>query len=144
ERGQRYAGVMPLLLGIVYWLPSWRRLQVKTHGTEVRKTFRNWISLFPNRSLLLCSHVVVLIVGFGLPGCKKKPAPAPPPPQVEVVTVSPRDVPIYKEWIGTLDGQVNAQIRAQVSGYLMKQNYVEGSQVKKDDLLFEIDPRPFQ
>src|SRR5437016_7667422 len=135
---------MPLLLGIVYWLRSWKRLQVKTHGAEVRKTFRNWISLFPNRGVLLCTHGVVLIVGFGLTGCKKKPPPAPPPPQVEVMTVSPRDVPIYKEWIGTLDGFVNAQIRAQVAGYLLKQDYIEGNQIKKGDLLFEIDPRPFE
>ena len=77
-------------------------------------------------------------------GCAKK---APPPATeltVEVVTVTPKDVPIYKEWIGTLDGYVNAQIRAQVTGYLLTQDYVEGSEVKKGDLLFEIDPRPFQ
>ena len=61
-----------------------------------------------------------------------------------MVTVSPQDVPIYKEWVGSLDGYVNAQIRAQVTGYLLAQNYVEGSDVKKGDLLFEIDPRPFQ
>ncbi len=76
--------------------------------------------------------------------CKKpKPTP-PPPPTVQVVTVMPRDVPIYKEWIGTLEGFVNAQIRAEVAGYLLSQNYTEGSQVKKGDLLFQIDPRPFQ
>jgi membrane fusion protein (multidrug efflux system) len=60
------------------------------------------------------------------------------------VTVSPQDVPIYLEWIGILDGYVNAQIRAQVTGYLLTQNYTEGSQVKKGDLLFQIDPRPFE
>jgi membrane fusion protein, multidrug efflux system len=76
-------------------------------------------------------------------GCEKKPAPA-PPPQVQVVTVTPRDVPIYQQWIGTLDGYPNAQIRAQVSGYLIKQDYMEGSAVKQGALLFEIDPRPFQ
>src|SRR5271163_775888 len=76
-------------------------------------------------------------------GCEKKPAPA-PPVQVQVVTVTPRDVPIYQQWIGTLDGYPNAQIRAQVSGYLIKQDYAEGGAVKKGDLLFEIDPRPFQ
>ena len=53
-------------------------------------------------------------------------------------------MPIYHEWIGTLDGLVNAQIRAQVTGYLMKQNYREGDPIKKGDQLFEIDPRPFQ
>jgi membrane fusion protein (multidrug efflux system) len=60
------------------------------------------------------------------------------------LTVSPREVPIYQQWIGTLDGYPNAQIRAQVTGYLLKQDYVEGSNVKQGDLLFEIDARPFQ
>jgi membrane fusion protein (multidrug efflux system) len=60
------------------------------------------------------------------------------------VTVQSADVPLYTEWIGTLDGYVNAQIRAQVTGYLMAQDYREGAQVKKGDLLFHIDPRPFQ
>lgn len=66
------------------------------------------------------------------------------PPSVEVVQVEQRDVPIYSEWIGTLDGMVNAEIRAQVSGYLLRQVYGEGSYVRKGQLLFEIDPRPFQ
>jgi membrane fusion protein (multidrug efflux system) len=76
-------------------------------------------------------------------GCKKK-TPPPAPPEVEVFTVVATNVPIFEEWIGTLDGFVNAQIRAQVTGYLLHQNYAEGSAVKKGDLLFEIDPRPFQ
>jgi membrane fusion protein (multidrug efflux system) len=63
---------------------------------------------------------------------------------VEVVAVVQADVPIYHEWIGVLDGLVNAQIRAQVTGYLLMQNYREGDPIKKGDLLFEIDPRPFQ
>ena len=66
------------------------------------------------------------------------------PPVVEVAQVEQKDVPIYSEWIGTSDGFVNADIKAQVSGYLMKQDYTEGSVVKKGQLLFEIDPRPFQ
>lgn len=65
-------------------------------------------------------------------------------PAVDVVEVSVRDVPVAKEWIGTLDGTVNADIHAQVTGYLLKQNYSEGSAVHKGQLLFEIDPRPFQ
>ncbi len=76
--------------------------------------------------------------------CGKGKSASSQPPVVQVVTVEPRDVPIYAEWIGTLEGNVNAQIRAEVSGYLLSQNYTEGSQVKKDDLLFLIDPRPFQ
>src|SRR6204780_3838333 len=66
-----------------------------------------------------------------------------PPPDVEVATVEQRDVPIYHEWIGTLDGMVNAAIKAQVSGYLLSQDYKEGSFVRKGELLFQIDPRPF-
>src|SRR5690242_6541953 len=66
------------------------------------------------------------------------------PPAVELVRVEQRDVPIYGEWIGTLDGLVNADVRAQVTGYLLKQGYEEGVFVKKGQLLFQIDPRPFQ
>ncbi len=70
-------------------------------------------------------------------------AGSPPPPEVEVVPVEQRDVPIYHEWIGTLDGLVNAAIKAEVTGYLLSQNYIEGSFVRKGQLLFQIDPRPF-
>ena len=74
-----------------------------------------------------------------------KPTPqAPPPPIVEVASVEQRDVPIYGEWIGTLSGQVNADVKAQVTGYLLTRDYKEGSYVTKGQLLFEIDPRPFQ
>ena len=81
-----------------------------------------------------------------LTGCSQSTSAtkAPPPPDVEVVQVEQKDVPIYGEWIGTLDGMVNADIKAQVSGYLLKQDYTEGSFVRKGQLLFEIDPRPFQ
>jgi RND family efflux transporter MFP subunit len=67
-----------------------------------------------------------------------------PPLQVEVADVEQRDVPLYKVWIGTLDGLVNADIKAEVSGYLIKQAYTEGTFVKQGQLLFQIDPRPFQ
>ena len=77
-------------------------------------------------------------------GCKPKAPATPPNPLVEIAEVTKADVPIYHEWIGSLDGLVNAQIRAQVTGYLLKQNYREGDPIKKGDLLFEIDPRPFQ
>jgi RND family efflux transporter MFP subunit len=69
---------------------------------------------------------------------------APPAPQVEVANVVQQDVKLYGEWVATLDGFVNAQIQPQVIGYLIKQDYREGSFVHKDDVLFEIDPRPFQ
>ncbi len=76
--------------------------------------------------------------------CDKVAPTAPAAPVVEVVTVAQRDVPIYMEWIGSLDGNVNAVIRPQVTGYLIKQNYREGDLVKKGQPLFEIDPRTFE
>jgi membrane fusion protein (multidrug efflux system) len=80
-----------------------------------------------------------------LGGCDSKLAQAaPPPPSVEVTSVVQRDVPITEEWVGTLDGMVNAEIRAQVAGYLLRQVYSDGGVVRKGDLLFEIDPRTFQ
>jgi membrane fusion protein (multidrug efflux system) len=93
------------------------------------------------KKMVLLEVALLILVATG---CKERPAAAPPATQVQVVTVVPRDVPIYQQWIGTLDGYPNAQIRAQVTGYLMKQDYAEGSQVKQGDLLFEIDRRPFQ
>lgn len=77
-------------------------------------------------------------------GCGDKPAPGPAAPTVEVAEVVVKDVPVTREWVGTTDGLVNAKINAQVQGYLIRQNYQEGSVVKKGQVLFEIDPRPFQ
>src|SRR6185436_5914014 len=78
-------------------------------------------------------------------GCKAKPKPAAPAaPLVEVTAVTQADIPIYHEWVGVLEGFVNARIRAQVTGYLLSQSYKEGDPIRKGDLLFEIDPRPFQ
>jgi membrane fusion protein (multidrug efflux system) len=78
-------------------------------------------------------------------GCQNKSAPpAPAPPEVRFITLTPTNLPVFEEWIGTLDGFVNAQIRAQVTGYLLTQNYTEGSRLNCGELLFQIDPRPFQ
>ncbi|WP_319587709.1 efflux RND transporter periplasmic adaptor subunit [uncultured Desulfobulbus sp.] len=78
-------------------------------------------------------------------GCRKEEkAKAPQTPTVEVVAVVQKDIPIYNEWVGILDGSINAVIRPQVAGYLISQNYREGEQVKKGQVLFEIDPRTFQ
>ena len=85
-----------------------------------------------------------LISILALVACGEKSAPPPPSPTVEVVSVAQKDVPIYMEWIGSLDGDVNAVIRPQVTGYLIKQNYREGDLVKKGQPLFEIDPRTFE
>ena len=71
-------------------------------------------------------------------------AQAAAPVDVEVAQVEQKDVPISSEWIGTLDGMVNAEIKSQVTGYILKKDYTEGSFIKKGQLLFEIDPRPFQ
>ncbi len=90
----------------------------------------------------------VLLLGCSLlflGGCSGgKAASAPPPPVVEVATVVQQDTPIYSEWVAILDGYVNAQIQPHVSGYIIRQNYKEGSVVRKGDVLFQIDPRPFK
>lgn len=94
---------------------------------------------------------LLLTFSFGatiLTNCSNRQASAPPPTPgplpVSVVQVRQADVPLKGEWVGTLDGYVNAQIQPQVSGYLIRQNYREGSFVSKGQVLFEIDPRPFQ
>jgi membrane fusion protein (multidrug efflux system) len=87
--------------------------------------------------------VVGLFVGAIYPKHASGARPA-TPPDVEVVQVEQKDVPIFGEWIGTLDGLTNADVRAQVTGYLLRQGYREGAFVNKGQLLFEIDPRPFR
>src|SRR5947207_7468374 len=77
--------------------------------------------------------------------CSRKPAQTgPPPPEVLVTTVTPRDVPRILERVATLDGFINANINAQVQGYIVSRDYQEGGVVKKSDLLFQIDSRPFE
>jgi RND family efflux transporter MFP subunit len=97
------------------------------------------------KNQILNSIPIVLVTALVTTGCSKPTnGAAAPPTAVEVIAVEQRDVPIYSEWIGTLDGFVNADIKAQVTGYLLEQAYQEGSFVKKGQLLFQIDPRPFQ
>lgn len=79
-----------------------------------------------------------------LTACEKAAPPPPEPPTVAVITSTQRDVPIYSEYISSVSGSVNAVIRPQVTGYLIKQNYTEGQMVKQGDPLFEIDPRTFE
>ena len=99
------------------------------------------------RNLIIGGVVGLLAVGLAIgavhPFNKASATVAGPPPTVEVVPVEQKDVPIFGEWIGTLDGLVNADVRAQVTGYLQFQGYKEGAFVKKGQLLFQIDPRPF-
>ena len=89
-------------------------------------------------------QVIASVILLSSLGCVKSEQPQARPPEVEVVQVEQKDVPIWNEWVGTLEGFVNAQIKAQVTGYLLRQTYQEGSFVKKGQLLFEIDPRTFQ
>jgi RND family efflux transporter MFP subunit len=90
-----------------------------------------------------CLLVVALIIGAVYPR-HVTGAPSAVGADVQVVQVEQKDVPIFGEWIGTLDGLTNADVRAQVTGYLLRQGYQEGAFVKQGQLLFEIDPRPFQ
>lgn len=108
----------------------WTNMLTKTAGCKA----------LPSPSIFL-----MLVIALLSCGCNRtQQQPAAQAPTVEVVAVVQRDVPLIQEWVGTLDGMVNAQILAQVTGYLVKQNYQEGSPVKKGTLLYEIDPRTFQ
>ena len=91
------------------------------------------------RALLLSIPALLLSTG-----CSRTASSHPQPPQVQVAPVVQKDVSLHSEWVATLDGYINAQIQPHVTGYLIKQDYREGSFVHKDDVLFEIDPRPFQ
>ena len=105
---------------------------------EMRRTS---LSRILRRSAFVGSCLSLLLAA----GCgKEQKAAPPPPPAVEVSEVIRKDVPVYTEWVGTTDGLVNATIQAQVTGYLVKQNYREGELVQKGQVLFEIDPRTFQ
>src|SRR5256884_9671563 len=91
-------------------------------------------------------RLLAIVLAVALAGCGERSgaATAPPPPVVRVASVLEQDVPISSEWVGTLVGYINAQIRARVAGHLVSQNYTEGSLVRAGDLLFQVDPRPFQ
>src|SRR5215831_7404938 len=121
------------------------------NGSEVygRRTHREGIPildthLFPAWRMRARLPILVFTAAFSLIGCGKKEAGPPAVPEVEITPVMQQDVPLYTESIATLDGYVNAQIQPQVTGYLMKQNYREGTVVSEGDILFEIDPRPFE
>ena len=88
--------------------------------------------------------VAAILVNVVTRSGAKASVQAPSAPVVQVAAVEEKDVPVYGEWIGTLTGQVNAEVKGQVTGYLLKRNYEEGSYVRKGQLLFEIDPRPLQ
>lgn len=98
------------------------------------------------RNLLIGGVLILIVLGLvvGAMWPRHVSGSQSGPPDVEVMAVEQRDVPIYGDWIGTFDGLVNADVRAQVTGYLEQQGYQEGGFVKKGQLLFQIDPRPFQ
>ena len=103
---------------------------------------------FPDLSCTAVSRLVLAVLLATVStavGCGKTiAAPAIPAPEVEVASIVQKDVPIVSEWVATLDGYVNAQIQPQVTGYIIRQTYKEGSFVHKGQILFHIDPRPFQ
>src|SRR5690348_5408638 len=113
------------------------RTQPHRRPSEMRSSL---FSVAARLVLFLLLPTVFMTVGCGNP----KAAPAIPSPEVEVASVIQKDAPIFSEWIATLDGYVNAQIQPQVTGYVIRQNYKEGSFVRKGQILFQIDPRPFQ
>jgi RND family efflux transporter MFP subunit len=105
------------------------------------------VSTIVNLQYSKLGFTAVLLLSLMAAACGRSNvhAAAPPPaPEVRVAPVIQQDVPVYTEWVATLDGYVNAEIRPQVSGYIIKQAYKEGSLVRKGQVLFEIDPRPFQ
>jgi RND family efflux transporter MFP subunit len=109
---------------------------------RVGKTYPSW-SVDRHHGKAVIFLVLASILSFC--SCSGKPSARPPvAPDVEVCPVIQQDVSLYGEWIGSLDGYVNAEIRPQVTGYLIKQTYQEGDVVRKGDVLFEINPRPFQ
>ncbi len=112
-------------------------MKVVTEETKLATAF--------NKKIQICAAVILVAAALGTAGCTGTTSAAGSPqlPQVEVAAVKQADVPIYREWIGTLDGLVNAAIKAEVTGYLLSQDYKEGSFVRKGQLLFQIDPRPF-
>ncbi len=99
----------------------------------------------PMNRIFGCAVIVSVLISTA--GCRQQRAAsttAAPPIEVQVVEAATRDVPVVREWMGTLDGRINAEIRGQVTGYLLRQVYREGSFVRKGQLMFEIDPRPFE
>jgi RND family efflux transporter MFP subunit len=130
------------------WLLLWARFKnnprLKAWPGEVRSLHCSCASLRMTVMKPLIVLAAFLICVSFVTGCSRKPAQtAPPPPEVLVTTVQPRDVPRVLERVATLDGFINANINAQVQGYIVSRDYQEGSVVKKGDPLFQIDPRPF-
>lgn len=114
-------------------------LRIDSYMRMICNRLRDYLPRSGGRGAILIS-----LAAFSWIGCAKKETAIAAAPEVEVAPVTQEDVPLYTECIATLDGYVNAQIQPQVSGYLMKQSYIEGTVVRKGEVLFEIDPRPFE
>jgi membrane fusion protein (multidrug efflux system) len=126
------------------------KTQVVTHlrdcGSEGGATAQAlWAWPGDNRISVFLSCILLIVSVMALAGCGRGNA-AIKLPDTDVLVAPPiqQDVPMHSEWVASLDGYVNAEIRPQVSGYIIKQNYQEGSVVRQGQVLFEIDPRPFQ
>src|SRR5256886_17028918 len=122
-------------------LPRPRRsAKICSPSLKTRLTIRDRVKRF-----FTCAACGALLILVSFAGCSRKaPQAGPAAPEVLVTTVQPRDVPRVLERVATLDGFINANINAQVQGYIVSRDYKEGSVVKKGDLLFQIDPRPFE
>jgi membrane fusion protein (multidrug efflux system) len=102
------------------------------------------VSSMRGRSPVVSATLIATLILAAVTGCAEKEAPPPPPPEVQVTTVVQKDVPIYIELVGATLGSEDVEIRARVEGYLSSVNFTEGSFVKKGQLLYKIDPQPFQ
>jgi RND family efflux transporter MFP subunit len=130
----------------------WQEIEQALGRTDMaKKSIAELVTLQGRRScdmdMLRHRLVLALLLAmvFSSVGCgNTNAAPAIPIPEVEVASVVQKDVPIFSEWVATLDGYVNAQIQPQVTGYIIRQTYKEGSFVRKGQILFQIDPRPFR
>ncbi|MFO1476146.1 MAG: efflux RND transporter periplasmic adaptor subunit [Verrucomicrobiota bacterium] len=100
--------------------------------------------MIPNLFRSVLAALVCWVVLITMSGCKEKGAVAAGPPTVEFVSIEQKDVPLYRDWVGTLQGNVDATISAQVTGYLLTRVYTEGTFVTNGQVLFQIDPAPFQ
>jgi membrane fusion protein (multidrug efflux system) len=116
---------------------------------RLMSAMKGTLTLTPHKALskvmpaILCA-ALLLTMAIGVSGCKEKEKAVAAVPEVEFVPIQQKDVPVYREWVGTLAGDVNATISAQVSGYLLTREYTEGSVVTNGQVLFQIDPGPFK
>jgi len=118
--------------------------EVEGPSSQPSETGPSFLSPYRSRGQRLSAGIAALVLVFSMAGCEEKEkAPPPAPPEVLVTEVVQQNVPVYQEWVAQLNGPVNADITPKVQGYLLTQNYQNGYFVKKGQLLYTIDPRPF-